>query len=137
VLGVDPGTVRVGIAVSDPRQLLASPLVTVPRGDDLARVLARLVREEKAVGIVVGLPLSLDGSAGPAALSVLDELEGLTSTAAVPVETHDERFTTVTATGHLQGAARRGEHTRRAVDQAAAAVMLQSWLDGRRSKGVT
>jgi putative Holliday junction resolvase len=132
VLGVDLGAVRVGVAVSDAGQLVASPLVTLARSGPMRSVLARLVQEEKAVGIVLGLPLSLDGSAGPAARSVLEEADALREESSIPVVTHDERFTTVTATRRLQQAGRRGRAARRVVDQAAAAVMLQSWLDGRR-----
>jgi putative Holliday junction resolvase len=135
VLGVDLGAVRVGVAVSDSGQLVASPLVTLPRSGDLTTVLARLVREEEAVGIVLGLPLSLDGSVGPAARSVLQEADAVREESSVPVVTHDERFTTVTAARSLQQAGRRGGAARRAVDQIAAAVILQSWLDGRHRGG--
>ncbi len=85
---------------------------------------------------MVGLPLSLDGSIGPAARSVLDEADGLADAAGIAVELHDERFTTVTAARSLQGGGARGRRTRKSrqlVDQVAAAVMLQSWLDGRGS----
>jgi putative Holliday junction resolvase len=135
VLGVDLGAVRVGVAVSDSGQLVASPLVTLSRAGGLTSVLARLVGEEEAVGIVLGLPLSLDGSVGPAARSVLREAAALREEATVPVVTHDERFTTVTAARSLHQAGRRGRAARRVVDQAAAAVMLQSWLDGRHRGG--
>jgi putative Holliday junction resolvase len=131
VLGADLGTVRVGVAVSDSAQRVATPLVTVPRSPDLPEVLARLVREEEAVGIVIGLPLTLDGSVGPAARAVLEEVEGLRPAAPVPVETHDERLTTVTAGRSLLWAGRPARQARRVVDQVAAAVMLQSWLDRR------
>jgi putative holliday junction resolvase len=134
VLGVDLGAVRCGIALSDSSQRVATPLVTLPRSADLPLLLARLASEEEAVGIVVGLPLSLDGSIGPAARSVLDEVDGLAAAARLAVELHDERFTTVTAARSLPGGGRRGRRTKQArqlVDQVAAAVMLQSWLDGR------
>jgi putative Holliday junction resolvase len=136
VLGVDLGAVRVGVALTDSSQRVASALVTLARSPDLAGILARLVSEEEAVGIVIGLPLSLDGSVGPAARSVLDEAGVLGAAAKVPVELHDERFTTVTAARSLQGGGKGGRRTRQArqlVDQVAAAVMLQSWLDGRQA----
>ena len=136
MLGVDLGAVRVGVALTDSLQRVASPLVTVGRTADLAPILARLVSEEEAVGIVIGLPLSLDGSIGPAARAVLDEVGAIGEAAKVPVELHDERFTTVTAARSLQGGGRRGRRTRQArqlVDQVAAAIMLQSWLDGRQA----
>jgi putative Holliday junction resolvase len=134
VLGIDLGAVRCGVALSDSSQCVASPLVTLPRSADLPQTLARLASEEEAVGIVIGLPLSLDGSIGPAARAVLDEVDALSEVAGVPVELHDERFTTVTAARSLQGGGKGGRRTRQArqlVDQVAAAVMLQSWLDGR------
>ena len=83
---------------------------------------------------MIGLPLSLDGSVGPAARAVLDEVDGLARAAGVSVELHDERFTTVTAARSQPGGGHGGRRTRQArqrVDQVAAAVMLQSWLDGR------
>jgi putative Holliday junction resolvase len=101
----------------------------------LGSLLDRLVREEEAVAIVVGLPLSLDGSVGPAALGVLDEVNKLRERVGVPVETYDERFTTVTASRALQATGRRGRKGRQVVDQVAAAVMLQAWLDGRQVDG--
>jgi putative Holliday junction resolvase len=129
VLGVDLGSVRVGVAVSDASQTVATPLTTLPRSGDLGPLLDRLAQEEEAVAIVVGLPLSLDGSVGPAARGVLDEVSKLQERVAVPVETYDERFTTVTATHALQATGRRGRKGRQVVDQVAAAVMLQAWLD--------
>jgi len=136
VLGVDLGAARVGVALTDTSQRVASPLITLARSPDLAAILARLASEEEAVGIVIGLPLSLDGSIGPAARAVLDEVGALGVAAKVPVDLHDERFTTVTATRSLPGGGRGGRRTRQSrqlVDQVAAAVMLQSWLDGRRA----
>jgi putative holliday junction resolvase len=129
VLGVDLGTVRVGVAMSDSSQSVATPLTTLSRSGDLGSLLDRLVQEEEAVAIVVGLPLSLDGSFGPAALGVLDEVNKLRERVGVPVETYDERFTTVTASRALQATGRRGRKGRQVVDQVAAAVMLQAWLD--------
>jgi putative Holliday junction resolvase len=132
VLGVDLGAVRVGVAVSDSSQSVATPLTTLSRSGDLGSLLDRLVQEEEAVAIVVGLPLSLDGSVGPAALGVLDEVNKLRQRVGVPVETYDERFTTVTASRALQATGRRGRKGRQVVDQVAAAVMLQAWLDSPR-----
>jgi putative Holliday junction resolvase len=131
VLGVDLGSVRVGVAVSDASQTVATPLTTLARSGDLGPLLDRLAREEEAVAIVVGLPLSLDGSVGPAARGVLDEVSKLQERVVVPVETYDERFTTVTATHALRATGRRGRKGRQVVDQVAAAVMLQAWLDRR------
>ena len=83
---------------------------------------------------MVGLPLSLDGSIGPAAQGVLDEVDQLAATTQVPVETYDERLTTVTADRSLREQGMKGRDRRKVVDKAAAAVLLQAWLDGRGSR---
>ncbi|MGH9244432.1 MAG: Holliday junction resolvase RuvX [Acidimicrobiales bacterium] len=133
VLALDLGSRRIGVALSDPSGTLASPVATITRArqrvDDHRRI-AELVAEHQAERVVVGLPLSLDGSVGPAARGVLAEVDELAGTLAVPVETFDERFTTVTADGYLREAGRRGRQRVGVVDQAAAAVLLQAWLDG-------
>lgn len=132
-LGVDLGSARVGVAVSDPGGVLASPYEVLRRGashaDDHARLRA-IVEEVEADVVVVGLPLSLDGTHGPAARLVEDEVVELRSALPVPVELYDERFTTVTADRALAAGGTRGKARRRVVDQAAAAVLLQAWLDG-------
>lgn len=134
-MGFDFGSVRVGVAISDTHQRVASALELVARtGDAVAdrRALARLVAEEEAVGVVVGLPLSLDGSAGPAARAVLVEIDAWTPLlGGLAVETIDERFTTVAAHQALRAGGRRGPKARPRVDSAAAAILLQSWLDRR------
>jgi putative Holliday junction resolvase len=102
---------------------------------DHARV-AALVDEVSAERVVVGLPLSLDGSVGPAAARVLAEVEELIAALAVPVETWDERFSTVTAERGIKASGRRGgaKGRRQIVDAVAASVLLQGWLDRRRAK---
>lgn len=129
VVAVDVGTVRVGVAASDPSCVLASPVETVP-APGLARV-AELVVERGAVLVVVGLPTSLSGKARSAsadmARTFAARLEPLV--APVPVELVDERLTTVTATAALRASGRRGRAARAVVDQAAAVALLQSVLD--------
>lgn len=135
-LALDLGTKRIGIAVSDAGAVLATPRTTIVRSGDVARDHARiaeLVAEEDAAVVVVGLPRSLDGSLGPAAATVAAEVEQLTVVLPVPVVTHDERFTTVTAHEQLRAAGVGGRRRRNVVDQQAAAVLLQAWLDARRS----
>jgi putative Holliday junction resolvase len=132
ILGVDLGSVRIGVAVSDGGQRLATGHTVVARSGDVRsdhRALARLVTDEEAVAVVVGLPRSLDGSLGPAARAALDEAARLAEVVGVPVLTCDERLTTVEATRALRAGGTRGRARRRVVDQVAAAVMLQSWLD--------
>ena len=134
VLGIDLGSKRIGIAVSDSAGGLATPYDVVTRSGDLARdrraVLA-LADEVEAEAIVVGLPLSLDGSLGPAARAALAEVDALAGLTERPVETYDERLTTVTADRSLREMGVKGEARKRVIDQVAAAVMLQAWLDSR------
>ncbi|MHB1535818.1 MAG: Holliday junction resolvase RuvX [Acidimicrobiales bacterium] len=134
VLGVDLGAVRVGVAISDSAQRLATGVTVIARAPDRApghRQLGELVAQYGAVGVVVGLPRSLSGAIGPAAQGVLDEVAQLRAALAVPVETVDERLTTVAATSALRAGGQRGRHHRVVVDQVAAAVLLQGWLDRR------
>jgi len=134
-LGVDVGAVRVGVAVSDPEGVLATPLVTVARdvegGTDL-RAIAELVVEYEVVGIVVGLPRTLAGREGPAAAAARTFVDALGAVVDVPIELSDERLTTVVATAQLRQRGVRGRKRRAVVDQAAAVVILQGWLDGGR-----
>ncbi len=137
-VGVDLGARRIGVAVSDSAGTMALPRLTLERTGDPEvdrRRLADMVVEEGAVVVVVGLPLSLDGTRGPAALAAVDEAEALGSLLAaygIAVELFDERLTTVTA--HQTLTTTRGtERARRpVVDQAAAAVLLEAWLARRR-----
>lgn len=131
-LGLDLGSRRIGVAVSDGDGRLATPVDTIERGRDHRvdhRAVAALVEEWGSAIVVVGLPLSLDGSVGPAAQRVIDEVAELASALDVPVETVDERFTTVTAAGQLRAGGVKGRDRARVIDQTAAAVLLQAWLD--------
>jgi putative Holliday junction resolvase len=136
-LGVDVGSVRVGVARSDPGGILASPLQTlqrVPGRDEDLRELSRLVLEHEAVGVVVGLPKTLAGRAGSAVESARaygTALEALI--AGIPVAYVDERMTTVVAQRNLTTSGVRGRVKRSLIDQAAAVEILQSFLDRRRS----
>ena len=134
-LGLDLGSRRIGVALSDSAGILASPYETVQRCGDVAldhrRILA-LATEAEVEILVVGLPLSLDGTVGPAADSVLAEIDELRDATGLPVETYDERLTTVTATRLLREGGVSGKARRQLVDKVAASVILQSWLDGRR-----
>ncbi|WP_144128187.1 Holliday junction resolvase RuvX [Catellatospora sichuanensis] len=142
-LGVDVGTVRIGVAVCDPDGILATPLVTVARqakpddsdiSADMVEI-ARLVADHGTVEVVVGLPINLAGVEGPAAKHVrayADALAGLI--APVPVVLADERMSTVTATRRLADRGVRGKRQRAVVDQAAAVEILQGWLDVQRRR---
>jgi putative holliday junction resolvase len=133
-LGIDLGSKRIGIATSDRSETLASPLTVVMRSGSIKRdhqVIAALVAEEEADLIVVGLPLSMDGSIGKAAQAALDEAELIGRVAGVPVEMFDERLTTVSAHRSLIEQNMRREARRKVVDKVAAAVLLQAWLERR------
>lgn len=137
---MDLGSRRIGVAHSDSGGTLASPHGVLPRGSghpaDHA-ALADMVAETGAEVVVVGLPLSLDGQLGPAAMGVLAEVEELAAVLSVTVETQDERFTTVTAARAMRRAGRSSRAQRPVVDGAAAAVLLQAWLDRRRAGGAS
>jgi len=125
--------VRVGVAKSDPHGILATPLVTLRRdvaeNSDLLE-LATLVVEHDAVGVVVGLPKTLAGTEGPSAQMARDYAEALQPRiASVPVELYDERLSTTTAQRRLAQAGRSTRKSRSVIDQAAAVVILQDWLD--------
>lgn len=134
VLALDLGSKRIGVAVSDRSGTIATPLLVLQRSGrqrtDHERIKA-LVDEEEAERVVVGLPLSMNGSIGKAAAAAITEAEILATVVGVPVETIDERLTTVTAERILMELGKRGRARRQIVDKVAAAVILQSWLDGR------
>lgn len=134
--GVDVGTVRVGVARSDPGGILASPVATLARDTDTGAdldELAELVRAGGAVGVVVGLPITLRGRDGPSATDARAYAAQLAERVApVPVELADERLTTVSAERKLGQSGVRGRARRAVVDQAAAVELLQHWLDVRR-----
>jgi putative holliday junction resolvase len=135
-LGVDPGSVRIGVARCDPAGVLASPLTSVRRGKGDLRQLAGLVRDEEAVEVIVGLPMSLSGKETAAAGVARGFARSLAARLApVPVRLVDERFTTTAAHGALRAGGRDSKARREVVDAAAAAVLLQSALDAERASG--
>jgi putative Holliday junction resolvase len=134
-VGVDVGTVRIGVAACDPAGLIATPVETVRRGPgDLTRI-ARLVTERDAVEVVVGLPTSLSGRPGPAARAVEEYAGTLAAALDVPVRLVDERFSTVGAQRDLRASGVDTRRGRGVVDQAAAVIILQGALDAERSSG--
>jgi putative Holliday junction resolvase len=134
-LGIDVGSVRIGVAVSDPSGVLATPLVTVPRdaagGTDL-RSIAALVAEHEVVGVVVGFPRTLANREGTAAVAAREFADALAEVLDVPIELVDERLTTVVAAQQLRQRGVKGRRQRAVIDQAAAVAILQGWLDARR-----
>lgn len=138
-IGVDVGSVRVGVAASDPTGTLASPVTVVRRDDRGGRDLdeiAAVVADREAVEVVVGLPRSLADREGPAAAAARDYAARLAARVApVPVRLVDERLSTVTAQRGLHASGRTVRSSRPVIDAAAAVVILQSALDAERGSG--
>jgi putative Holliday junction resolvase len=132
VVGLDLGTKRIGVAVSDSAQSVATPLKFVARSGDRRRDhrnIAAIVSEYEAVGVIVGLPVSMSGDLGPAANAVLEELADLRQVVGVGIDTIDERLTTKQAAAALQRAGKSSRAQRTIIDDTSAALLLQSWID--------
>jgi len=132
ILALDHGTKRIGVAVSDELKMLAHPLEFIPAepfADFLAR-LKQLLREKEVDLVLVGMPRNMDGSYGPAALKVQDFVATLGHAITVPIKTWDERLTSVQANRFLIEGKVRREKRKEKVDKTAAAILLQSYLDG-------
>lgn len=134
-LGLDLGEKRIGVALSDPLGMMAFPHSVLLRQGEAEAIaaIARLVEKEGVGRVVVGLPRSLNGSIGPAAQGTQAFAQALSQAIPVPVETYDERFTTVAAEARLReagvGPRKRKQHR----DALAAALLLQSYLDSLKS----
>jgi len=131
---VDPGSKRVGLALSDPTETIAQALSTVPAepGDTLATRLAAIAKTRDAGRIVVGLPLRLDGTRGPEAASAKRLADAVRQASGLPVELVDERMTTAAAERSLIAGGVRREKRRLVVDGVAATLLLQGHLDRKR-----
>src|SRR6266542_5672568 len=139
ILALDHGTKRIGVAVSDEMKMIASPLEYIP-AEPFAAFLARLreILREKEVGLIlIGMPRNMDGSYGPAALKVQEFVAVLKDVLTIPIQTPDERLTSVQAHRLLTEAEVRGRQRKGKVDKSAAAILLQSYLDGRTGKNLT
>jgi putative Holliday junction resolvase len=134
-LGIDLGSKRIGVALCDPDERVATPLTVVERSKtrqaDHANI-HRLVEEYEAEAVVVGLPLNMSSKITTAAQSAIEEAEQLRAALSVPVHLYDERLTTVTADRSLMEMQMKADARRRVVDKVAAAVMLQAFIDHRR-----
>jgi putative Holliday junction resolvase len=135
VLAVDPGSKRVGLALSDPTATIAQALSTVPAepGETLATRLAEVAKANEARRIVVGLPLRLDGTRGPEAAAAKELADALRHTSGLPVELVDERMTTAAAERSLIAGGMKREKRRLVVDGVAATLLLQGHLDRKRA----
>lgn len=131
ILGLDFGHVRIGAAISDELQLLAHPLETIPANRHAPLRIAEIVRERKIDHVVAGVPRRMNGQVGTAATEVLQFVEKLRAILPCPVVTWDERLTTAAAQRALRDAGKKTRETRGYVDQVAAQMILQSYLDRR------
>ena len=134
-LGIDVGRARVGVARSDPHGMLATPVETLTRRDAPVASIRRLVDENEAIEVIVGLPLSLSGAETPSTDDSRAVARELAEVLDVPVRLVDERLTTVSAARGLREAGRTAKNSRSVVDQAAAVILLQHALDVERSMG--
>jgi putative Holliday junction resolvase len=136
LIGIDLGSRRIGVAVTDSGQTVATGVTALGRSGDRGadhRALAALVADYGAVGVVIGLPISLSGQLGPAARAALAEISEIRDAVGVEVATEDERLTTRAAAGALRAGGRRERQQRGVIDQSAAAVLLQTWVERRRT----
>jgi putative Holliday junction resolvase len=136
ILGVDLGKARIGVAVSDELGMLAHPVETIPATADVARRIAEIVREKDAERVVVGLPRHMNGSVGIGATEALAFAKKLEALLPCEVVTWDERLTTTAANRALRESGRKTRHSRGVVDQVAAQMILQSYLDSLPSTGI-
>ena len=133
-VGVDLGESRIGVAVSDSAGQIATPYEVLHRTDSRDedhRRIAAIVADVEAEVLIVGLPLSLDGTEGKAAQAARDEADQIQALFPIPVEMHDERFTTVEAEHRLKEQNLNARAQRKVVDKVAAAILLQAWLDSQ------
>ena len=131
VMGIDYGTARIGVALSDELQMLAHPAetITVAKVADPAARIATLAQEKNVERVIVGLPRHMNGSAGASAEAALSFAEKLRAVLPCEVRTWDERLSTVAAQRALQAAGKTTRQTRGYIDQVAAQMLLQSYLD--------
>jgi putative Holliday junction resolvase len=135
ILALDFGRARIGAAISDELQLLAHPLETIPADKQAASRVAQIVREKSVDHVVVGIPRQMSGAIGIAANQVLQFVEKLRAILPCPVVTWDERLTTVAAERALREAGKKTRQTRSYVDQVAAQMILQGYLDRHAATG--
>lgn len=132
-IGVDVGTVRIGVARSDPGGILASPVSTVSRGEGDVAEVVRLAAELDALEIVIGNPIGLSGRATASTADAVGFAERLSMATVIPVRLVDERLSTVSATAQLRSSGRNSRQSRSVVDRVAAVIILQHALDFERS----
>ena len=137
ILALDFGRARIGVAISDELQLLAHPLETILANERATSRVVEIVRERNVEHVVAGIPKRMNGQIGTAATEAIEFVEKLRAVLPCPVVTWDERLTTVAAHRALRDAGKKTRHTRGYVDQVAAQMILQSYLDSRTANAAT
>ena len=139
ILGLDIGDRKIGVALSDPSQVLATPLSTIIRDEDAKTInqIASLIRKYGASQIIIGLPYSLSGAIGKQAEKVLAFKQKIAGAVNVEIIMQDERLSSVSANQKLREAGKKGNKLKNEMDAAAATVILQSFLDERKMNGDT
>lgn len=137
ILGVDFGRARIGVAISDELRLLAHPLETIPAGRRAVKKIVDIVRDRKVAKVVLGIPRHMSGEIGKAANEALEFADKLRAQLPCAVETWDERLTTVAAQRSLREAGKDSRKTRNIVDQVAAQMILQGYLDREQNAAPT
>ena len=137
ILALDLGRARIGVAISDELQLLAHPLETIPADNQATQRLAQIIRERKVDHVVVGIPRQMNGQIGAAATEAIRFVEKLRAVLPCRVATWEERLTTVAAHRALRDAGKKTRDTRAYVDQVAAQMILQGYLDRQRALNET
>ncbi len=136
IIGIDLGQARIGVAVSDELGLLAHPVETIPAGRDATQRIAELVRDKNAERVVVGLPRHMNGAAGASAADALAFAEKLRVLLPCEVVTWDERLTTTAANRALRESGRKTRNSRHVIDQVAAQMILQGYLDSLQARDI-
>jgi len=129
IVGIDLGAARIGVAVSDELGMLAHPVETIPAGSGAGKRIAEIVQEKNAERVIVGLPRHMNGTVGVGAADALAFAKKLETLLSCPVLTWDERLTTTAANRALRDSGRRARNSRRVIDQVAAQMILQGYLD--------
>ena len=137
ILGIDFGRARIGLAISDELRLLAHPLQTIPANKDSLSKIAGIVRDRKIDKVVIGIPKHMSGEIGKAANEALEFAAKLRTHLPCSVETWDERLTTIAANRALSEAGKKTRQTRNIVDQVAAQMILQGYLDREQNAAAT
>jgi putative Holliday junction resolvase len=133
IIGLDLGEKRIGVAAADDRTQVAVPVTTIDANDDPVAAIAKLIQEQSADELVIGMPLSMSGAMGPQAQLTVEVVDALRQRTALPVHTWDERLTTAQASRSAPRR-RRSRAEKGARDAIAAAILLQAFLDNRRSR---